>query len=167
MSPTGRPAGAAAVALPVAGPLRHPGVAEPREQLALPFLDAPGVPHLEVIDGRIIRRRRLWVGLIATLSVLTVFFLLLGLAAFQTLLAQGQARLDGLDRTTAEARTRNETLRLQVAQLESPERVLQAAQERLGMVPPAAVTYVMPSAETAAEVARAASDAAPAPDGSP
>jgi len=35
------------------------------------------------------------------------------------------------------------------------------------MVPPAAVTYVMPSAETAAEVARAASDAAPAPDGSP
>ncbi len=44
----------------------------------------------------------------------------------------------------ANAEDRYDRLRLEVAELESPGRIMAAAQERLGMVPPPGVTYLTP-----------------------
>jgi len=70
---------------------------------------------------------------------------LFALAGFHAFLVAGEARLDGLQTRVSEEQTRYQRLRLEVAALESPERVVAAAQERLGMVPPPSVTYLSPS----------------------
>ena len=62
-------------------------------------------------------------------------------------MAQNQDRLDNLNRRLDKAQTRYEQLRYQVAELESPERVVAAAQDRLGMIEPAKVNYVAPVVE--------------------
>ena len=46
-------------------------------------------------------------------------------------------------------RQRYDRLRLQVAELEAPERVVAAAQQRLGMVPAPGVTYLSPTGPVA------------------
>lgn len=92
------------------------------------------------------RRRR--ARLMATGVVATVVVGLFGIAVFNVLLTQGQARLNAIDERAASQQDRYERLRLEVAQLESPERVVAAAQERLGMVPPASVTYLAPGGPT-------------------
>ena len=55
-----------------------------------------------------------------------------------------QVRLDALERQVVDAQARHQALRLEVATLEAPERVVSAATERLGMVPPETITYVQP-----------------------
>lgn len=87
------------------------------------------------------RRRRV---LAASLAVVVVACVL-GLVASHVLLAQGQFELEKLQLRADEQQDRYERLRLQVAQLESPSRVVAAAQERLGMVPPPGVTYLSPT----------------------
>lgn len=91
-------------------------------------------------------RRRL---LLATCTVLTVL-LAFGVVASHVFVTQNQDRLDRLSRRVNEAQERYEELRFQVAELESPERVVAAAQDRLGMVEPARVNYVTPPAADAA-----------------
>jgi cell division protein FtsL len=76
--------------------------------------------------------------------VLFVIAALFGLVASHVVLTQGQFRLEQLEKQAAEEQARFERLRLQVAQLESPERIVAAAQERLGMVPPPGVKYLSP-----------------------
>jgi cell division protein FtsL len=115
-------------------------------------------PHLRLVtSGRQAagdnRRRRAGVAIVGTTLL---FALLFGVAIFQTVLAQNQANLDRLDRRVAEERYRYQRLRLDVARLESPARVVAAAQERLGMVPPPGVTYLSPSGPVADEVRAAA-----------
>lgn len=61
------------------------------------------------------------------------------------LLAQGQAQLDDLDTRAERERAQNSRLRVAVAELESPTRIAGAARERLGMVPPASVTFLQVS----------------------
>ena len=102
--------------------------------------------------------RRLLVVLGAALTVALAF----GVVASQVIVAQNQDRLDKLNRRLDTAQTRYERLRYQVAELESPERIVAAAQDRLGMVEPAKVNYVAPVASnhTAAEEA----DVTVAPD---
>lgn len=78
-------------------------------------------------------------GLLATAGLFLVVCL-------HVLLTQGQADLDGLRaRADAEA-ARNRRLRVQVAELESPSRIVSAAREHLGMVPPPTVVY-LPAAD--------------------
>jgi hypothetical protein len=77
---------------------------------------------------------------------------LFGLAAFNAMLVSGQSRLDGLEKRVAEAQAQYSANRLKVAELASPGRVVQVAQERLGMVPPPDVTYLTPSEAMAKEV---------------
>lgn len=79
------------------------------------------------------------------------------------MLASGQAHLDQLEAQVNDARARYESLRLDVAELEAPNRIVLEAQTRLGMVPPAGVTYLQPSEAVTGEVGRAAS--APSPSG--
>ena len=82
----------------------------------------------------------------AIFTVLLVSAGLFATVAFHVVLTQNQFRLDGLtDRATAE-QARYQRLRLQVAELESPSRIVAAAQDKLGMVQPPAVAYLAPQA---------------------
>ena len=71
-----------------------------------------------------------------------------GVAVSHVIVAQNQDRLDTLNRRLDLAQARYEELRYQVAELESPERIVAAAQDRLGMIEPPKVNYVAPVAST-------------------
>ena len=86
------------------------------------------------------QRRRLLVTMCTTITVALAF----GVAISQVIVAQNQDRLDKLNHRVSAAQQRYEKLRYQVAQLESPERIVAAAHNRLGMVEPDHVTYVPP-----------------------
>jgi cell division protein FtsL len=112
----------------------------------------PGVfRHLEVVPPRSrspqTRRRR--ARLVAGAGVIVAFVAVFGLVGIHVLLAQGQFRLAHLQGQADDAQARYIRLRLEVAQLESPERIVAAAQERLGMVAPSSVTYLTPTGATA------------------
>ncbi len=86
--------------------------------------------------------RRPLVTLCTSITVALAF----GVAAAHVLVTQNQDRLDTLNRKVDAAQARYERLRYQVAELESPERVVAAAHSRLGMIEPANVVYVAPVA---------------------
>ena len=126
-----------------AAPVRRPrpeAVPQPRPRLRI------------VSDARLKaahRRRRTRLVLFATGLLATGC--LFALAAANAMLVSGQGRLDSLESKVAEAQSQYSTNRLKVAQLESPDHIVQAAQQRLGMVPPPGVTYLTPSEAMAAE----------------
>lgn len=78
--------------------------------------------------------------------VLTVlaFVALFAVAVCHALLIESQAALDELDEAVAAEQARYEELRLEVAQLESPDRIKAEATERLGMVPPEDIVWLTP-----------------------
>lgn len=123
-----------------AAPSRRPRPAEPR-RLTL-VTDAR---RREAARRRHMRVLVVAVGFIAMAA-------LFGLAAFNAVLVGGQDRLDRLQKQVAEAQSQYSANRLQVAQLAAPGRVVQVAQQRLGMVPPPGVTYLTPSQAMADEV---------------
>lgn len=86
------------------------------------------------------RRARVVTTVLAVLSV-SVVFAILGL---RVVLAQGQVGIDLLEAQVAGDEARNQHLRLEVARLESPQRIVEEARTRLGMLPPEAVTYLAP-----------------------
>lgn len=107
---------------------------------------APGPPDLRVVDAayRSAASRRARARLVGLGVVVVVTAALFGLVTSHVALTQGQFRLAEMrDRAEAE-QARYERLRLQVAELESPGRIVAAAQERLGMVPPPDITYLSP-----------------------
>lgn len=80
-------------------------------------------------------------------AVVVVCALLFGVVAFHVVLTEGQLDLDRM-RTDASAQTaRNTRLRLEVAQLESPDWIVAAARN-FGMVPSPKVTYLTPAGST-------------------
>ncbi len=85
--------------------------------------------------------RPLRLALVATavLTVGTIF----GAAIFHVLLIQSEFRLDQLHQEAAKEQARYETLRLDVAQLSAPDRIVATAQQRLGMVVPPQIAYLM------------------------
>lgn len=105
-------------------------------------------PQLRVVEDQ--APRRLSLGVITVLAVGGIFAVLFGLAVFHTMLLQNQQRLDRISSEVSEEKARYQSLRLQVAQLESPQRILDAATTRLGMVPPEGTTYLTPAAGDAA-----------------
>ena len=124
-------------------------VAAPLRRVARPP-DHKGRPSrgLEVVERRRaskrvggLRRRRLLACSVAAVAVACV----LGLVVSHVSLAQGQFELEKLQEKAAAEQARYEQLRLQVARLESPSRVVATAQERLGMVAPPNVTYLSPT----------------------
>ena len=146
---------------PVSAPARarRPAAAQPARS---PLADRPR-RHLRVVDEKRLsmaqRRRR--VRAVAIGSSVLVVIGLFALAASHAMLASGQARLDDLNSEVDDAQARYQSLRLDIAELEAPDRIVREAQERLGMVPPPDVTYLSPSAALADEVGAAA--AAPSP----
>ena len=87
----------------------------------------------------VITRRRLAWGAVSLVALVA-----LAVSACQVLIAQSQFELARLQSDAATAEDRYDRLRLQVAELESPGRIMATAQERLGMVPPPGVTYLTP-----------------------
>lgn len=79
--------------------------------------------------------------LVGTGMVIAALF---ALAAMHALLIGGQIRLDDSQRAVASETEEIRALRLRVAELESPGRVLDVARERLGMVEPGEVGYLLP-----------------------
>ena len=95
--------------------------------------------------------------------VLTVlaFVALFAVAVCHALLIEGQAAVDELDRDVAAEQARYEELRLEVAELKSPQRIRTAATEDLGMVSPGEVVFLTP------EEPAPGGDVAAEPDDSP
>ena len=97
--------------------------------------------HLRLVRARARRRangRRLLVS--AGIGLLGLFCL--GLVTLHVLIAENQFTLDRLTQTAASEQASYEKLRLQVAQLEAPARIVSESEGRLGFVQPGSVTYV-------------------------
>jgi cell division protein FtsL len=123
--------------MPATAPqIRPPASARPLE---VAVDDAPR--HLRVVDepARSLRTLPTFV-----LSVSLAFAIAFAVVACQVLLVQGQERLDTLHADIGEQDGRHQELRLEVAELESPARIVAAATE-LGMVTPPEVLYLTPA----------------------
>ena len=169
MTATSRPAtrAMAAVARP-AGRL----VARPAEDQGTPTPPPLRVVDVDELSPRARRRRTRWIAAATGLLLCAGLF---GVVAFHVVLTQGQFRLDQLDNRVTQQQSEYDRLRLQVATLESPARIVAVAQERLGMVPPPSVRYLSPTngssvatagkapSTTATTAPRSAPTTAPAP----
>jgi cell division protein FtsL len=105
-------------------------------------------PQLRVVDDP--APRQLNLGVVTTLAVGAVFVVLFGLVVFHTVLLQNQQKLDHLTTQVSDAQARYQSQRLQVAQLEAPQRIIDVATHKLGMVPPSGTTYLTPAAGSGA-----------------
>jgi cell division protein FtsL len=113
--------------------------------------------HLRVVaPSDRVRRRRLTPGA-AVLLTAGLFATLLAVAVAHTVLAQGQVRLDELDSQLVEEQARYQELRTKVAELESPTRIVAAANE-MGMVIPDDLQYLQPPATEVSTVGPATGD---------
>lgn len=118
-------------------------------------------PPLRLVDDRrlqlAIRRRR--ARRLVTAAVVLATASLLALASAHAVLVSRQVRVDQLEQEVADAQARHQSLRLEVARLGAPERIVSAATERLGMVPPETVTYLPSPAPPAAATAASGTEA--------
>jgi len=77
---------------------------------------------------------------------------LAGNVAVHAQTTQGQFELERLQTTARQRQVHYQQLRLQMAQLEAPQRIV-ARSHQLGMVEPSVVTYLSPRANTSTEPA--------------
>lgn len=124
-----------------AAPRRAPRVQPP----------ATARPKLRVVDPEVLRRQRRFRRFVGLIGLVTVAALLVAVG-FHVKLAESQFQLDRLNQQTAKEQRRYQELRLQVAELAAPDRIVETAKDKLGMVQPERVTYLS-AAPT--EVARA------------
>lgn len=97
---------------------------------------------------RVVPRQRRAVGAVVAITSF-VALAMLGAAASQVYLAQGQLSIDQLDRQIRETSARYEALRLERAELRSPGR-LQAVAEQWGLQPDGNATFMMVGADVVA-----------------
>ena len=76
------------------------------------------------------------VGVASALAVFGFFATLLTLAAFHSVVVSGQFEFDRLQQRLVDGHKRAQVLRVEVARLESPSRILEVAGGRLGLVAP-------------------------------
>lgn len=139
-----------------------PARPSPARPAGAPRRATPRPPALTVVrdgaDGGALRSVRRWRRSGDRLAVVVAVGLAAaGLVLMVTLhvaLAQGQFRLEQLQREASREQAAYDRLRLRVAELESPGRVVAVARDRLGMVAPARVTYLTPTAGAAAALVR-------------
>ena len=96
--------------------------------------------RLRLVDRTAPERRR--IGLMA--GIIGVVVVLFAIAAAQTLIISEQAHIDRVNNRIAEAETRAELLRVELAQLQSPQNITTAATTRLGMIPSPTPVYLQP-----------------------
>jgi cell division protein FtsB len=104
----------------------------------------PRKVELSVVDETERRSSRL-LGVIGTFALVTLFVSLFGMAAFHAVIVQGQDRIDALDKQVLTAGSETQKLRLQLAELMAPDRIVEEAKTRLGMVEPPNVVYLTPA----------------------
>lgn len=115
---------------------------------------APGEPrHLHVVPQGYVteRARRRRARRVVVLTGVAIAAALFGVVAFHVVLTQNELAIQHLRSKADAASLKQQQLRLQVAELESPERVVDAAQ-KLGMVPPVTVHYLSPDGPAVAPV---------------
>ncbi len=136
--------------------------ARSRGRRAEPVAPAPRARLRAVPTVRASRRA----GALAVMVIGLVFAILLGAVLLNSRLITGQQQLDKLDQSIDDARARQDRLRLDVAQLESPQRIVAAAQSQ-GMVPAPRTIWVLPAVPTDDPSLQAApTTPPPAPSGS-
>ncbi|MBV9660100.1 MAG: hypothetical protein JO337_02970 [Acidimicrobiales bacterium] len=103
--------------------------------------------HLRVVEPRTLspaqRRRRARALLLAGVGLATA--VAFALVYLHVLLAQRQFRLDRMNSQVQANQTNYQRIRLNVAQLGSPQHIISTAVGQLGMVQPNKVTYLTPS----------------------
>ncbi len=75
-------------------------------------------------------------------ALVVVFGSLLGIVVVQTFIVQNRVQLDSISAELEAERARNQQLRLEVLELEAPERILDTAISQLGMIRPEERTYL-------------------------
>ena len=142
-------------AVPAPGRPRPQAVPEPRR------------PHLHLLpEPPHVRTRRLC-RLFTALAGLAVCFGLFGVVGLHVLLAQGQGDVQRLSEEVRQQEQEQQRLRLQVAELESPERIVAEARQRLGMVPPSTVVSLAPASLPGPPASTGDEGADPTSDGNP
>jgi hypothetical protein len=103
-------------------------------------------PDLGVLDRRHVheRARRRQARALLALSALCIAGPLMSAAVGHAFVASAQVKADALQSQISTALQLQQDLRLQKAELTSPDRVLQIAEHNLHMVVPATVTYLAP-----------------------
>jgi cell division protein FtsL len=137
---------------------------------AAPAKRAPRRPALRTAQAPVSRWARVsatlrqgnLLGRIGTLTAAALFVGVFGVVVFQALLVQGQARLDHVNGEIATQQQQAKQLHLQVAQLDSPERIVTYARNNLHMVDPGDVVYLQQAPGDDAKAATATT-VAPAP----
>lgn len=148
-----------------------PAPARTLRPVPAPARRPPGAPaparRLRVVDDARMRNaaRRRRTRLVVVMAAVFAAGCLFALAAFNALLVTGQGRLDQLQQQVAEAQSEYSANRLRVAELEAPAHIVRVAQERLGMRPPDAVTYLTPSEAMAEEAGTRTIQERPVEDG--
>jgi cell division protein FtsL len=117
---------------------QRPAVPDPAERPVRHL--RPSRPPLRVVEPR----RRLRTGPTVILGAILAFAIAFAVVVFQAQLVQGQRQLDDLEEQIEQAADEYRALRWDVAELESPERIVAAA-GTLGMVLPPGVTYLTPT----------------------
>lgn len=103
-------------------------------------------PRLRVLNAKQlreqhkIRRARIMIGFSALLFAGALLFV----AAGQAVVVSQQLQLDNAQQQLATASSSNTNLQIERASLDSPARILQLAQHKLGMVTPKSVVYLVP-----------------------
>jgi cell division protein FtsL len=101
--------------------------------------------RLEVVpDPRVLRTRRLS-RLGTAIAGLAACFGLFGVVGVHVMLAQGQADVQRLQARVQQEEDRQQRLRMDVAVLEAPTRVVTTAENDLGMVSPQTVVSLAPT----------------------
>lgn len=98
-------------------------------------------PHLTIVDREALRHRRRVRAAFVLASGVMVTLLLIGVS-LHVKLAESQFQLDRLNAQVSTEQQRYETLRLHVAELSSPDRIVSTAKEKLGMVQPGQTTFL-------------------------
>ena len=101
-------------------------------------------PPLRVVPEAVTARARRLSRLFTGLAAVAVCFGLFGVIGVHVMLAQGQGEVARLSAEVEEHEAQQQRLRLQVAELESPNRVTGAARA-LGMVTPSTVVSLAPA----------------------
>jgi cell division protein FtsL len=107
-----------------------------------------GERHLYLVRQQA-RRRANRRHLLVSAGIGAVAIVSMGLVGLHVLIAENQFRLDNLEQQANTQQASYEKLRLSVAQLESPARIVSVAEGELGMQQPGSVTY-LPATSTPA-----------------
>jgi hypothetical protein len=107
-------------------------------------------PVLEVVAPAARRRRSWQVGTVAGGLLFLAMFVIVGA---QTLIVQQQRHIDDVNNRITAAEDQAEQLKMDLAELQSPERIVNEARDRLGMVQAPSPVYLLPGADDDARAA--------------